>query len=115
MRQLTRKALLLRLTAYQRAQKVYLSSQLNANEPGLALDVDSHLQFMQQLQNLDLLFQSLFSSIKLRFEQYGVYDEAESLFEAELPVVWESLPAKKRGDIKPRFKAGPETPGGATE
>lgn len=102
MRALIRKALLLRLTSYQRAQEA-LAANPNL-VTGIQLDMKNHLLYMQELQNLESFFDSLMLGVRGRFEVANVYDEARKLFEAELPSVWESLPVQKRGDFKPRFK-----------
>jgi hypothetical protein len=101
MRDLIRKALLLRLTSYERALRALVAPQGS----GPKLDVGSHIQYMWELENLDGLFDALFSGMKGRFEVAGNYDKARKLFEAEFPGVWESLPAQKRGEFKPRFEA----------
>jgi hypothetical protein len=95
MRALIRKALLLRLTAYRRAQDALIENP----------DSDHLREYMQRLQNLNSFFDTLMLKERGRFEVAKVYDKARELFETELPMVWESLPAKKRGDFKPRFRA----------
>ncbi|MFL5812514.1 MAG: hypothetical protein ACJ763_02965, partial [Bdellovibrionia bacterium] len=103
---LIRKFLLLRLTAYQRAQDAVqdaMRAQMHSNSE-LKLNRIDHSRVMQALENIDHVFDTLIGFNKDLFEAQKVYDEAKNLFETELPAVWESLPAQKKGDFKPRFR-----------
>ncbi len=98
MRALIRKALLLRLTAYQRAQVA-----MTAPRRKLKLDIDEHTRRMKDLENLEAFFQYVFKDEATRFRKAQVYQEAEKLFESQLRSVWKSLPARKKDGFKPHF------------